>query len=169
MDCHTWNVPRDTCNDIVPRATLNVQRIIERATPTPMAETFEDLRVWQTARALTDAVYEHTKSGAFSKDFGLRDQIQRAAVSIMSNIAEGFESRTRSQFIHYLGQAKASAGEVRCQLYVAKDQEYLSEAEFSELYDQAEKVARQLYRLIQHLDDSDPASRVRELPSKYVA
>ena len=118
---------------------------------------------------MTDAVYEHTKSGAFSKDFGLRDQIQRAAVSIMSNIAEGFESRTRSQFIHYLGQAKASAGEVRCQLYVAKDQEYLSEAEFSELYDQAEKVARQLYRLIQHLDDSDPASRVRELPSKYVA
>lgn len=68
-----------------------------------MAETFEDLRVWQTARALTNAVYEHTKTGAFSKDFGLRDQIQRAAVSIMSNVAEGFESRTRSQFIHYPG------------------------------------------------------------------
>ncbi|WP_259225271.1 four helix bundle protein [Salinibacter ruber] len=134
-----------------------------------MAETFEDLRVWQTARTLTNAVYEHTKTGAFSKDFGLRDQIQRATVSIMSNIAEGFESRTRSQFIHYLGQAKASAGEVRCQLYVANDQDYLSETEFEELYDHAEKVARQLYRLIQHLDDGDNTSRVRELPSKYSA
>ena len=79
-----------------------------------MAETFEDLRVWQTARTLTNAVYEHTDTGTFSQDFGLRDQIQRAAVSVMSNIAEGFESRTWSQFIHYLGQAKASAGEVRC-------------------------------------------------------
>ena len=143
--------------------------MIERATQKPMAETFEDLRVWQTARALTNAVYEHTDTGAFSQDVGLRDQIQRAAVSIMSNIAEGFESRTRSQFIHYLGQAKASAGEVRCQLYVAKDQGYLTESEFEETYDQAEKVARQLYRLIQHLDDSDTTSRVRELPSKYVA
>lgn len=73
-----------------------------------MAEHFEDLRVWQTARTLTNAVYEHTDTGAFSQDFGLRDQIQRAAVSVMSNIAEGFESRTQKQFIHYLGQAKAS-------------------------------------------------------------
>jgi four helix bundle protein len=134
-----------------------------------MAENFEDLRVWQTARTLTNAIYEHTDTGAFSKDFGLRDQIQRAVVSIMSNVAEGFESRTQSQFIHYLGQAKASAGEVRCQLYVANDQDYLTEAEFEELYDQAEKVARQLYRLIQHLDDADNASRVRELPTKYAA
>lgn len=152
----TFYVARDTCH-------------LERATQKPMAETFEDLRVWQTARTLTNAVYEHTKTGAFSKDFGLRDQIQRATVSIMSNIAEGFESRTRSQFIHYLGQAKASAGEVRCQLYVANDQDYLSETEFEELYDHAEKVARQLYRLIQHLDDGDNTSRVRELPSKYSA
>ena len=133
-----------------------------------MAEHFEDLRAWQTARALTNAVYEHTDAGAFSRDFGLRDQIQRAAVSIMSNIAEGFESRTKSQFIHYLGQAKASAGEVRCQLYVAKDQGYVEASEFDELCDQAEKVARQLYRLIQHLDDTDSTSRVRELPSKYI-
>ncbi|WP_263808735.1 four helix bundle protein [Salinibacter sp.] len=72
-----------------------------------MAENVEDLRVWQTAWALTNAVYEHTRTGAFSKDFGLRDQIQRAAVSIMSNIAEGFESRTQSQFIHYLGPSQS--------------------------------------------------------------
>ena len=133
-----------------------------------MAEHFEDLRVWQTARALTNAVYECTNKGAFFEDFGLRDQFQRAAVSVMSNIAEGFESRTQSQFIHYLGQAKASAGEVRCQLYVAKDQEYLSEAKFDRLHDRAEKVSRQLYRLIQHLDESDGTSRIREPPADYL-
>jgi len=85
----------------------------------------------------------------------------------MSNIAEGFESRTRGQFIYYLGHAKASAGEVRCQLYVAKDQGYLSDPEFNETYDQAEKVARQLYNLIRHLEKSDAGSRVREIPAKY--
>lgn len=132
-----------------------------------MAETFEDLRVWQTARALTNAVYEHTKTGAFSKDFGLRDQIQRAAVSIMSNVAEGFESRTRSQFIHYLGQAKASAGEVRCQLYVAKDQGYIDQDTFEELSDDAEKITRQLYRLIEHLENSSP--QVSDIDKEYLA
>jgi len=131
-----------------------------------MAETFEDLRVWQTARALTNAVYEHTDTGAFSQDFGLRDQIQRAAVSIMSNISEGFESRTRSQFIHYLGQAKASAGEVRCQLYVAKDQDYIDQGTFEELSDDAEKITRQLYRLIEHLEDS--SSKVSDVDEEYL-
>ncbi|MCS3657949.1 four helix bundle protein [Salinibacter ruber] len=132
-----------------------------------MAETFEDLRVWQTARALTNAVYEHTKTGAFSQDVGLRDQIQRAAVSIMSNVAEGFESRTRSQFIHYLGQAKASAGEVRCQLYVAKDQGYIDQDTFEELSDDAEKITRQLYRLIEHLENS--SSQVSDIDKEYLA
>lgn len=132
-----------------------------------MAENFEDLRVWQTARALTNAVYEHTTTGAFSKDFGLRDQIQRAAVSIMSNVAEGFESRTQSQFIHYLGQAKASAGEVRCQLYVAKDQGYIDQDTFEELSDDAEKITRQLYSLIEHLENS--SSQVSDIDKEYGA
>ena len=112
-------------------------------------------------------VYEHTKSGAFSKGFGLRDQIQRAAVSIMSNIAEGFESRTRSQFNHYLGQAKASAGEVRCQLYVAKGQGYIDQGTFEELSDDAENITRQLYRLIEHLENSPP--RVSDIDKEYLA
>ncbi len=85
----------------------------------------------------------------------------------MPNIAERFESRTRGQFIYYLGHAKASAGEVRCHLYVAKDQGYLSDPEFNETYDKAEKVARQLYNLIRHLQKSDAGSRVREIPAKY--
>ena len=85
----------------------------------------------------------------------------------MSNIAEEFESRIGGQFIYYLGHAKASAGEVRCQLYVAKDQGYLSDPEFNETYDQAEKVACQLYNLIRHLEKSDAGSRIREIPAKY--
>ena len=134
-----------------------------------MAERFEDLRVWQAARTLTNDIYAATRGDRFSRDFGLRDQIQRAAVSVMSNIAEGFESRTNRQFINYLGQAKASAGEVRCQLYVAKDQGYLSASDFEDLYDRADHITRQLYRLIQHLNRSAPSSRIGELPVDYLS
>jgi four helix bundle protein len=107
-----------------------------------MAERFEDLRVWQAARTLTNDIYAATRGDRFSRDFGLRDQIQRAAVSVMANIAEGFESRTNRPFIQYLGQAKASAGEVRCQLYVAKDQGYLTDPDFTDMYDRADHITR---------------------------
>ena len=81
-----------------------------------MAERFEDLRAWQTARALTNRVYALTTRDDFESDWALKDQIRRAVISVMSNISEGFESRTRPQFIDFLGTAKASAGEVRSQL-----------------------------------------------------
>ena len=87
-----------------------------------MAERFEDLRAWHTARFLANEVYARTRREGFEKDFAPKDQIRRAAISVMSNISEGFESRTRPQFINCLGIAKASAGEVRSQLYVAQDQ-----------------------------------------------
>ena len=77
---------------------------------------FEEIEAWQTARQLTNLIYEITDSGPFAKDFGLKDQIRRAAVSVMSNIAEGFESHTQALFIDFLGRAKGSAGEVRAQL-----------------------------------------------------
>jgi four helix bundle protein len=130
-------------------------------------ERFEDLDVWKTARTLTNRVYEHTRQEPFSKDFGLRDQIQRASVSVMSNIAEGFESRTQSIFVDYLGHARASAGEVRAQLYVAHDQGYLSDAEFETTYDLADKASRQLFRLIQYLKSKPNASRVQERGVEY--
>jgi four helix bundle protein len=130
-------------------------------------ERFEDLDVWKTARTLTNRVYEHTRQEPFSKDFGLHDQIQRASVSVMSNIAEGFESRTQSIFVDYLGHARASAGEVRAQLYVAHDQGYLSDAEFETTYDLADKVSRQLFRLIQYLKSKPNASRVQERGVEY--
>ena len=132
-----------------------------------MAERFEDLRAWQTARALTNEVYALTKRESLANDWALKDQIRRAAISVMSNIAEGFESRTRPQFIDFLGTAKASAGEVRSQLYVAHDQGYLNDEEFEAISDQADKASRQLYRLIQHLEQNAGPDHVRELPEEY--
>ena len=130
-------------------------------------QRFEELDVWQNARTLTNRIYAHTQEEPFSNDFGLRDQIQRASVSIMSNIAEGFESRTQSVFVDYLGHARGSAGEVRAQLYVAHDQDYLSETEFDETYDRADKVSRQLFKLIRYLKARPNSSRIQEGTVEY--
>lgn len=128
---------------------------------------FEDLDVWQNARTLTNRVYEHTRQEPFANDFGLHDQIQRASISIMSNVAEGFESRTQSIFVDHLGRARGSAGEVRAQLYVALDQDYLSEPEFEPTYDLVETISRRLFRLIQYLKSQPNASRVQEEGTVY--
>jgi len=105
-------------------------------------ERFEDLIAWQKARELTRAVYEGTRQGAFAKDYGLSIQIQRAAVSIMSNIAEGFQRGGRGEFHQFLSTAKASCAEVRSQLYVALDAGYLNQDTFDQLIQKAEEVAR---------------------------
>ncbi len=105
-------------------------------------ERFEDLIAWQKARGLTRAIYKVTRNGDFAKDYGLSRQIQRAAVSVMSNIAEGFERGARGEFHQFLSTAKASCAEVRSQLYVALDAGYLDEASFDALIQQAEEVAR---------------------------
>lgn len=105
-------------------------------------ERFEELIAWQKARDLTRAIYEATRQGAFAKDFGLSGQIQRAAVSIMSNIAEGFERGGRGEFHQFLSTARASCAEVRSQLYVALDVGYLDQVTFDRLMEQAEEVAR---------------------------
>ena len=123
---------------------------------------FEELEAWQTARALTKLVYGLASVGAFSRDYGLRDQIQRAAVSVMSNIAEGFESRTQALFIDYLGRARGSAGELRAQLYVALDCNYLTQDQFVDALRQAETCSKQIARLIQYLETQPNTRRVRE-------
>jgi four helix bundle protein len=105
-------------------------------------ERFEDLIAWQKARALSKTIYQVTRETAFSKDYRLVDQIRDAASSIMSNIAEGFERGGRSEFHQFLVIAKGSCAEVRSQLYVALDAEYLGEARFKKLYDQASEVGR---------------------------
>ncbi len=132
-----------------------------------MAERFEDLEVWKTARQLVNLIYALTSKPPFSRDRGLVDQIRRAGVSVMDNIAEGFESRTRSLFADYLRRAKGSAGEVRSILYVALDRQYIAQAEFDEAYDLADKASRQVSRLITYLEtktpprDAHPARKVR--------
>jgi len=105
-------------------------------------ERFEDLIAWQKARKLTQLIYQVSRRGAFAKDFGLSGQIQRSAVSIMSNISEGFERGGRGEFHQFLSIAKASCAEVRSQLYVAFDVGYLNQDEFDHLLAQAEEVAR---------------------------
>ena len=112
---------------------------------------FEDIEAWKTARELTRAAYAISGSKAFKRDFGLRDQICRSAVSIMSNIAEGFESQTKPGFIRYLGIAKASSGEFRSQLYAVLDQEYIGRDDFAVLFDKAEKCSSQISKLITYL------------------
>lgn len=113
---------------------------------------FEDIEAWQSARVLTRLVYRLSSDGAFAHDFGLRDQMRRAAVSVMSNIAEGFESQTRPLFMSFLSRAKGSAGEVRAQAYVALDAGYVNQTQFDELSDLADKCSRQLSRFISYLE-----------------
>jgi four helix bundle protein len=106
------------------------------------AERFEDLVAWQKARALTKEIYLLTRLEPFAKDYGLSGQIQRAVVSIMSNIAEGFERSNPGDFQRFLLIAKASCGEVRSQLYIASDIGYITEIEFNRLRDLAVEVSR---------------------------
>ena len=110
---------------------------------------FEDMVVWQDGRELVRRIYAITKTEAFSKDWGLKDQIQRAAVSICSNIAEGYERSGNKEFAKFLWIAKGSAGEVASQLYHALDNNYLDQQTFSELYNMADGLCGKIYRLIQ--------------------
>lgn len=103
---------------------------------------FEDLIAWQKARELTRVIYQMTEDGKFSRDFGLRDQIRRASVSIMSNIAEGFERFGKAEFHQFLVVAKASCAEVRSQLYIAHDIGYITQEQFAEVHGLADEVAR---------------------------
>jgi len=130
---------------------------------------FEEIESWKTSRQLTNSVYAHTNQAGFNRDFGLRDQIRRASISVMSNIAEGFESRTDVQFINFLGMARASAGEVRAQLYIALDQKYITEEQFKETYATAETCARQIANFIKYLETNPRPRRVSDDTPDYEA
>ncbi len=113
---------------------------------------FEDLEVWKSALAVTRDIYLVTAAGDFSKDFGLRDQIRRAAVSISSNIVEGFEKNNNNELIRFLKIAKGSAGEVRNQLYIAQAVGYVSEAVFDKLKSELEGISAQIGGFIVYLE-----------------
>lgn len=117
----------------------------------PKIERFEEIKAWQLARELVTAVYRASSQGKFATDFGLRDQIRRAAVSVISNIAEGFERGSEKEFQRFLYMAKGSAGEVRSQLYVASDLGYLPVEEFADLKARVEEVSRALSGFITYL------------------
>ena len=118
-------------------------------------QTFEDIEAWQQARELTRKIYMISNQGAFSKDFGLRDQMRRASVSIMSNIAEGFERGGTGEFMQFLSTAKGSAGEIRAQLYVAVDQSYIDNHTFEELLVLTQRISRMISGLMSYLRTSD--------------
>jgi four helix bundle protein len=124
------------------------------AQPVARAQRFDELHVYKCARELTKAIYSVTKRPPFSRDFGLRDQIRRASVSVMSNIAEGFERGSNTEFIQFLYIAKGSCGEIRAQLVVALDQEYLTAEEYEALDDLSRKTGSMLSNFITYLKNS---------------
>jgi len=118
-------------------------------------KSFEDLVAWQKARTLVTKVHEVSNKGLFKKDYSLRNQICRASVSTMSNVAEGFEREGDKEFIQFLSQAKASCGEVRSQLYIAHDLGYVNQHEFKTLHEMASETSRVISGLIGYLRRSE--------------
>ncbi|MFD2602304.1 four helix bundle protein [Flavobacterium suzhouense] len=115
-------------------------------------KSFEEIIAWQKARELNAEIYKITnESSSFAKDYGLRDQMRRASISISSNIAEGFERETPKEFIRFLFIAKASAGEFRSQLYLALDLGYVSEIEFNSLNLKVNDISKLLSGFIKYL------------------
>ena len=115
---------------------------------------FEAIKAWQEARELAKLVYLVTRSSSLSKDYGLKDQIQRAAVSVGSNIAEGFSRNGNKEFANFLWIAKGSATEVQSQLYTALDIGYISEDDFKKVYQKAESCIVLIYRFLKALRTS---------------
>jgi len=116
---------------------------------------FEDIEAWQRARELVKIIYTETNTGAFSKDYGLKDQMRRAAVSILSNIAEGFERGGDREFVQFIAMAKGSSAEVRAQLYVALDQGYVDRETFDHVSGFTIQISRMLSGLMKYLHTSD--------------
>jgi four helix bundle protein len=127
-----------------------VRRAAKEGTGTTL-NRIEDIEAWQEARRLVGRIYGTTRQGVFSRDFGLCDQVQRAAVSVMANIAEGFGRRSHREFANFLNVARASTAEVSSHLYVALDQGYLAQETFDELLDRCDHVSRMLQKLIHRL------------------
>ena len=112
---------------------------------------FEEIEAWQKSREIVNSIYKMSNKSSFFKDFALRGQIRRAAISIPSNIAEGFSRKSNKEFIQYLFIAKGSAAEIQTQLYLALDQKYITQEEFNKLYEDLEVVSKQISKFITYL------------------
>ncbi len=117
-------------------------------------ERFKDIEAWQAARKLMQMVYAVSTKGSFARDYRLRDQIQGSAISVMSNIAEGFDASRDAEFIRFLGYARRSASELQSQLYIALDQDYIDQQQFEDIYQQAEETKRLIGGFIRYLQIS---------------
>lgn len=115
---------------------------------------FEEIEAWKESRKLVNMIYDLTENTLFKKDFGLKGQIQEAAVSCMSNIAEGFDGGSNQQFIQYLIYTRRSSSEVQSQLYVALDRQYIKQEDFDKVYAQAKQVAKLVNGFISYLRGS---------------
>jgi len=129
-------------------------------------QRFEDIQAWQEARSLTKEIYTVSGSGQWAKDYALRDQIRRASISVMSNIAERFERQTDAEFARFLAMAKASASEIKAQVYIALDQGYIDQNRFDDLFEQCDKVARYLGSFIRYLRNNDARRTTRDLETQ---
>ena len=114
-------------------------------------DRFEDIEVWKEGRKLTRGIYEISSSGGFARDFGLKDQIRRASVSVMLNIAEGFARKSDKEFARFLVQSHGSAAEVQSALYVAFDQGYITKKQFDRFYSFAEKISKMIMKFTLYL------------------
>lgn len=128
---------------------------------------FEDLHIWQASRELVKIVYEHTNKGAFQKDFALRDQIRRAIISVMSNIAEGFGAGSDAEFLRFLGYARRSLAETQSQLYIALDLEYISKEDFDTTFQKANSTERQINAFVAYLAKTRSSRNIREDTGVY--
>ncbi len=113
---------------------------------------FEDLQIWKLSLKITKEVYDLTSKKEFSKDFGLRDQIRRAIISVSSNMVEGFEKNNNNEFIRFLKMSKGSVGEVRNQLHIALAVSYITSREFDHIYEETELLNKQLGGFISYLE-----------------
>jgi four helix bundle protein len=132
-----------------------------------LATSFEELQAWQAARELTSQIYSAVREEGFSRDFALGDQIRRAAISTMNNVAEGFDSASRNEFRRFLSYAARSASEVQSCLYVALDQGYLGTERFHILYGQSERVRRLCRSLSSYLAKGRKGDIIREPSASY--
>jgi four helix bundle protein len=134
----------------------------------PTIRRFEDLNIWQSSREIVKIIYNHTNQGGFQKDFGLRDQIRKAVISVMSNIAEGFGAGSDAHFIQFLGFARRSLNETQSQLYIALDLGYITKKEFELVYQKSIDTEKQINAFITYLVKYKSTIRiVREESAPY--
>lgn len=150
---------REAGSSILPRPTREVLSCrsvaVLRLGDCVKITKFEEIKAWQEARSLTSLVYNATQQAGFKRDLGLASQIQRAAVSVMANIAEGFETQQRRRFVNFLRIANASVAEVKSHLYVGLDQGYMNKSDFDKIYSQAQTVGKLIGGFIAYLQKGD--------------